>query len=64
MKGKTLKYNRLPGVVPHQIGLFLFCIEFGSGWTKLVIVLCKKKRGGGGGGVFFFFFFFGGGGLY
>ena len=36
------------------------CIEFGSGWTKLVIVLCKKKSGGGGrqGLMFFFFFFF------
>ena len=31
--------TRLPGAVPQLIGLFLFCIEFGWGWTKLIMVL-------------------------
>ena len=34
--------TRLPGAVPQLIGLFLFCIEFGWGWTKLNIVLCMN----------------------
>ena len=35
-----IEYTRLPGTVPQPIGLFLFCIEFGWGLTKQIIVLC------------------------
>ena len=28
--------------MPQPIGLFLFCIEFGWGRTKLIIVLCMN----------------------
>ena len=28
--------------MPQPIGLFLFCIEFGWGWTKLIIDLCMN----------------------
>ena len=42
---------KLLGVVPHQIALFLFCIEFGWGWTKLIIVLCQNFGRGVGGWV-------------
>ena len=28
--------------MPQPIGLFLFCIEFGWGRTKLIIVLCSN----------------------
>ena len=34
--------TRLPGAVPQPIGLFLFCIAIGWGWTKLIIVLCMN----------------------
>ena len=36
--------TRLPGAVPQLVGLFLFCIEFGWGWTKLIIVLSEEKK--------------------
>ena len=28
--------------MPQPIGLFLFCIEFAWGWTKLISVLCMN----------------------
>ena len=39
---RLYKNIRLPGAVPQPIQLFLFCIEFGWGWTKLIIVLCMN----------------------
>ena len=41
---KIIIFTRLPGTVPQLIGLFLFCIEYSWGWTKLIVVLSGKKN--------------------
>ena len=43
-KKQKKSQTRLPGAVPQPIGLFLFCIEFGWGWTKLIIDYCSAHE--------------------